>query len=110
MMEIPISHIFSDTPLPHDPKSFLFAVFLLQKKPFPPISVEKLADGTYKLISGRYRVSAYQLLGREKIMANIAIPEDPNPFSDLKFNGKNGHHPVPQADGYSLNERGTSYE
>lgn len=110
VVKIKVESVVSGRRLPVNPKALLFAIKLLQKELFPPISVERLPGGMYKLHNGRHRLSAHRLVGRDSILACVAIPEDPNPFTRLVYNGSPGSTPVPQADGYSLNERATSHE
>lgn len=98
-MNIRVESVVYDGKLPISPKVFLFAARMLQKSVFPPIHVQRRFDGRYTLLSGRNRLAAHKLIGREFILASLAIPEDPRPDKQLVY-----ARALPQADGFSLPE------
>ena len=81
---IPIAQIDYRKPLPMNQKSLWFAVQMkLQGVIFPPISVERVKGGRFKLHGGRHRLAAHKLIGKKEIRANVAVVEDPRPDKPL---------------------------
>jgi hypothetical protein len=63
---------------PIDPATFKLAEFIKYQLPkraghLPAIHVARLADGRFKLLDGRHRVTAYKLLGRKTILARYSL-------------------------------------
>jgi hypothetical protein len=69
--------------LPLNKKALQFAIAMLKGDIFPPISVQRITNGNYKLHEGRHRLAAHKLLGKTEIRANVAIPESPSPDKSL---------------------------
>lgn len=61
-------------------KVFSFARAMFWGDVFPPINVEQVSKGKFKLRNGRHRLAAHKLLGRKGIRAHIAIKEEPYPY------------------------------
>lgn len=102
-MEILVASIDYGKRLPSNLKTLLFAFRMRRGTEFPPIEVQRLPNGRYLLLNGRYRLSAHYMLGVSKIKASFGIQEDPSPFKQLVCR-PTPKHVVPQADGYSLPE------
>jgi len=84
---------------PIGPATLALADYLRSGGSVPPIHVERLGNGQYKICDGRHRVLAYKLLGRNEIEAHYAVIEAPQSNKQLPVTGE-GH--VPQGDGCSL--------
>lgn len=69
--------------LPLNVKVLKFAVAKAKGDIFPPISVERIADGKFKLHDGRHRLAAHKLVGAKDVRVSVAISEAPNPFKPL---------------------------
>jgi hypothetical protein len=92
IVTIPISQI-DHGDLPINKKALTFALEMkIGKHIFPPVPVERLSNGRFKLCDGRHRLAAHKLIGRNEIRASVAA-ERPikvtescgNVFQDIGF-------------------------
>ncbi len=85
IQRIPIQNIdYPRARLPLTLKTLRFAIALFRDDScFPPIPVERLANGRFKLKGGRHRLTAHKLAGKTHISAHVAVPEEPYPYKPL---------------------------
>lgn len=56
------------------PATYALAKHLEAGGTVPPIHVQYVGNGFYKVLQGRHRTLAFKLLGRDTILANLGIP------------------------------------
>jgi len=70
---VPVSLIDCNN-LPINKKTLIFALEMkIGGVIFPPVKLERIASGRYKLRDGRHRFSAHKLLERNTIRAKVAL-------------------------------------
>ena len=69
--------------LPLNVKVLRFAIMLASGYRFPPLSVERIAGGKFKLHDGRHRLAAHKLVGAKDVRVYISITESPYPYKPL---------------------------
>lgn len=58
---------------PLNPSTLSLIKFLEGGGDVPPIHVQRLSGGNYKICDGRHRVTAFRLLGRREIPARFSL-------------------------------------
>lgn len=82
-MRVHLSNIICDKKPPLDAKTLEFAKLIESGYIFPPIKVERLANGAYKLLDGRHRFYGHKLAGKDTISVTVGVPQDPSQFKPL---------------------------
>lgn len=86
---VKIAQIDHGKRLPLNPKVLLFAVEMqFRNVIFPPVNLERIPGGKYKLKGGRHRLAAHKLLGKTEIRASVAIKEEPYPYKPFVSSGE----------------------
>lgn len=80
---VKLQRIEHDSRLPLNVKVLRFAIALAKGYIFPPLSVERIAGGKFRLHDGRHRLAAHKLVGAKDVRVSVAVTEAPNPFKPL---------------------------
>jgi len=73
--------------VPLDPTTLRYANLLIQGTEFPPIKVQDLGDGCFKIKDGRHRWAAHKLAGLKEIDIKFGKVTDVTYYQKIERSG-----------------------